>query len=253
MQKDIINLSEDLTPKETARLILDLYHRMILHHGIWYTEVRHQLGREKALELLKTEWQKSFDIQLKRIGKIFGFDLIDGIPAPLLDLPKETLHELLKAISLNWLANDGVWFQAVEFSEGMTDAKRCNDSCWAQFSPIEASFIKNLLDLPDNSGLEGLKKALQYRLYATINTQSIVDEGPNSFVFQMNECRVQSARKRKGLEDYPCKSAGVVEYPYFARTIDKRIVTECVGCPPDPHPDEWFCAWRFKILDEQTP
>ncbi|MCG2755318.1 MAG: DUF6125 family protein [Desulfobacteraceae bacterium] len=23
--------------------------------------------------------------------------------------------------------------------------------------------------------------------------------------------------------------------------------TECIGCPPDAHPDDWYCAWRFKI------
>ena len=123
--------------------------------------------------------------------------------------------------------------------------KRCNDSCWAQFSPFEAASIKNFLNLGEQPGLEGLKRALGFRVYGTINVQSIVEVDDNSFIFQMNDCRVQSARKRKGLADYPCKSAGLVEYTYFARAIDKRITTECVGCPPDEHPEEWFCAWKF--------
>lgn len=38
-----------------------------------------------------------------------------------------------------------------------------------------------------------------------------------------------------------------LEYEYFARAIDKRIETECIGCPPDVHPEEWFCAWRFRF------
>jgi hypothetical protein len=63
----------------------------------------------------------------------------------------------------------------------------------------------------------------------------------------MNKCRVQFARNRKGLEDYPCKSGGTIEYTTFAQTIDPRIKTECIGCPPDPHPPEWFCAWRFRV------
>jgi hypothetical protein len=66
----------------------------------------------------------------------------------------------------------------------------------------------------------------------------------------MNECRVQAARKRKGLPDYPCKSAGLVEYPYFATAIDDRIFTECIGCPPDEHPEEWWCAWKFMLQQE---
>ena len=104
-----------------------------------------------------------------------------------------------------------------------------------------------MLGMPEQAGLEGLKKALQFRLYAFINKQSFGEETPNSFVFRMNECRVQMARKRKGLEDYPCKSGGMVEYTTFARAIDSRIKTECISCPPDPHPEEYFCAWRFYI------
>jgi len=55
------------------------------------------------------------------------------------------------------------------------------------------------------------------------------------------------ARKRKGLEDYPCKSGGLIEYTTFAATIDKRIKTRVIGCPPDKHPVEWFCGWHFYI------
>jgi hypothetical protein len=49
------------------------------------------------------------------------------------------------------------------------------------------------------------------------------------------------------IPDYPCKSAGLVEYRAFAETIDSRIRTGCIACPPDAHPEEWFCAWRFTL------
>jgi len=244
---DKIESVKDLNHEETARLILDMFHRIVIHHALWFTEVRHQMGMEKALEMLKTAYGNSYNVQMNKLSKTLGFEMKDGIPAPMLNMSKESLHDLLNTVAVNWLANDGLWFQAVEFTQGMVDAKRCNDSCWAHFSPYEAYAIKNFLKMPENPGLEGLKKALNFRLYATVNVQSVVDEGPDCFVFQMNECRVQSARKRKGLDDYPCKSAGLVEYPYFATAIDKRIKTECVGCPPDKHPDDWFCAWRFRI------
>jgi hypothetical protein len=167
----------------------------------------------------------------------------------LLNLDGDAMDRLMAAVGKNWLVNDGVWFQAVEFEHGMNDAKRCNDSCWAKFSPYEAHAIKNFLNLGHAPGLVGLKKALNFRMYSLINTQSIVDEGPKSFVFQMNKCRVQTARAKKKLDDYPCKSAGLVEYAYFARAIDSRIKTQCIGCPPDDHPDDWFCAWRFSLSE----
>lgn len=248
MPTDIKNVSE-LDQRETAGYVLDLFHRLIIHHALWYSEVHHQLGHEKASRILSKAAKTSINIQLKHLAKLFEFDLVDGIPEPLLEMDEARLHELRQRIAKNWLVNDGVWFQTIEKSEGMNDAKRCNDSCWARFSPFEAETIKEQLQLGEQSGLAGLQQALALRLYANINTQSICEETPESFVFQMNECRVQSARKRKGMADYPCKSAGLVEYTYFARSIDSRISTECIGCPPDEHPEDWYCAWRFVLND----
>lgn len=237
------NIDQDHKP----RLIIDMLTRSVLHYGLWFTEVRHQMGTKKALEVLEKATENLVAIGLKRFSDVLDFDMIDGLPKALVEMAPQKMDDLIAACAKNWLVNDGVWFQAVESDRGMNDAKRCNDSCWAKFSPCEAFAIKKFLDMEAEPGLEGLKKALNFRMYSFINTQSIVDEGPKSFVFRMNECRVQSARKRKNLDDYPCKSAGLVEYEYFARTIDKRITTECIGCPPDDHPDEWFCAWRFRL------
>ncbi len=232
-----------------AKLIIDFFHRIMMHHAIWFSEVQHQFGKEKALEALENAYKMSYDIQMKRLSKVLEFELSDNdnIPKPLLDMSDDKLDALRENLSINWLANDGVWFLTIENMYGMFDAKRCNDSSWAHFSPFEAWSVSKYLNLPKNPGLEGLKKALKYRLYAFINKQEIAEETENSFVFRILDCRVQSARKRKGLEDYPCKSAGIVEYRSFAETIDKRIKTECVTCPPDEHGEDVFCAWKFYI------
>lgn len=241
----------ELDRQQTAAYIVDLYHRTIVHHTLWYTEVRHQMGEEKALKMLSSAARKSAQIQMKHLSSLLGFEMEGAIPGPLLELAPEKLDELRTRMAKNWLVNDGVWFQTIEFSEGMNEAKRCNDSCWAKFSPFEAASIKELLGLGEQPGLDGLKRALGFRVYANINKQSIREETGQSFVFCMDDCRVQSARKRKGLDDYPCKSAGLVEYSYFARAVDSRISTECIGCPPDPHPDEWYCSWRFSINEQK--
>ncbi|MEI8204134.1 MAG: DUF6125 family protein [Bacteroidota bacterium] len=242
-----MKLQNQLNKEENARLIIDYFHRIMMHHALWFAEVQHQMGKEKAMLIMNEVYKISYDIQMKRLGKILGFEMVEGVPAPMLNMTEEAILDLREGVAINWLANDGVWFQAIESKYGMNDAKRCNDSCWAQFSPFEAWSIKRMLQLPDDCGLEGLKQALQYRLYASVNIQSIHNETPDSFMFRMDDCRVQAARKRKGMEFYPCKSAGVVEYSSFAETIDPRIKTECVACPPDGLEREWFCGWRFYI------
>ena len=192
-------------------------------------------------------WAASLGNQMDRLGKTLGFAVDNGVPGALAALPREALVDLVEKLSINWLANDGIWFQAVERRFGMGEAKRSNDTCWTRFSPFEAMRIKRLLGLPERGGIPALKQALALRMYAFINEQSIEEQGDHCIIFYMNQCRVQAARQRKGLADYPCKSAGMVEYPTFARAIDPRIRTECVGCPPDPHPQGWFCAWKFTL------
>ncbi|RLB80312.1 MAG: hypothetical protein DRH17_12245, partial [Deltaproteobacteria bacterium] len=155
------------------------------------------------------------------------------------ELSREKLLALLKNFAKNWLAHDGLWFQAVEQVHGLEHAIDLDAKAWRRFSPIEARRIKDFLGLPERGGLEALKTALEYRLYAVLNRQrSELKHG--HLCFYMNDCRVQSARKRRGLPDFPCKQVGLVEYSTFATEIDPRIKTQCITCPPDKHPDEYY-------------
>lgn len=246
-QEPAIKSFEELTAEELIPWVMDGLRRTLVHYGCWFREVEYQLGMTKAMDVEAEAGDAAFSIILKRLSKVLGFEMDGDVPKALKNLDKAKLLELMDAVGTNWLANDGVWFQAVEKRFGMDAAKRCNDTCWTRFSPYEALRIKKLLGLPPLPGLPGLKAALGYRLYARINRQTIEDVDEESFIFRMVDCRVQGARKRKGLPDYPCKSAGLVEYPYFAEAIDPRIRTECVGCPPDAHPDSWWCAWKFSL------
>lgn len=243
--------AQDVQELETEALVdfvVDIFHRTMIHYGLWLREAEHNLGLANALELEDQVFKASLANQMKRLGKILGFAVDEaGVPLALKGLGRDKLMDLATGQSINWLASDGLWFQAVESRFGMNDAKRINDTCWVRYSPYEAGRIKRLLGLAEQPGLEGLKAALAFRTYGLVNRQSIVEEGPDSFVFRMNECRVQAARKRQGLPDYPCLSVGSVEYPAFARSIDARIQTECVGCPPGEHPENWYCAWRFSL------
>lgn len=209
-----------------------------------------------------------------RILKVKGIDMIDG--TPVIDIkpytprdskinirmgwleekfrPEEKFSTEQKSLLLQdsaklWLAHDGLWFLNVEKRFGIEEAIEIDRATWKEFTVIEAKRIMERLSLPEKGGLSALKTALKFRLYAYINKQEIIEENEKSFIFRMNSCRVQEARKRKGLPDFPCKSVGIVEYSYFAKAIDDGIETECVYCPPDNHPEDSWCAWRFKIKD----
>lgn len=224
--------------------VVEIVRQTAAHYGLWLAEAVHQVGLEQALDAEREAGDRLTRIVERKLAKALGrdTDLLAG-------LDDETLAALENALGTSWLAADGVWFQAIERRFGMFDAKRVNDSCWARFAPYEAARAMAALGIEPGGGLDALKRCLAARMVASLNEWAVVDETPQSFVFRITDCRVQTARKRKGLDDYPCKSGGLVEYRGLASTVDPRITTECVGCPPDPHPAEWVCAWRFTLED----
>jgi hypothetical protein len=163
------------------------------------------------------------------------------------DLSKEELVRIIDDGAKNWLAHDGLWFQAVERAHGMEAAIAADRAAWEQFTAIEARRIMERLGLAPGGGIPALLECLGHRLYARLNVQEVSEVTPERAVFAMRDCRVQSARRRKGLPDFPCKAVGLVEYAGFARTVDPRIRTRCIACPPDPHGDDRWCAWEFTL------
>ncbi|PLX92661.1 MAG: hypothetical protein C0619_05515 [Desulfuromonas sp.] len=164
-------------------------------------------------------------------------------------LSKEQLIEIIIDDAKNWLAHDGLWFQAVEAGHGMDAAIDADRAAWEKFTVIEAKRIMARLGIEPGGGIPALVECVKHRLYARLNLQECLEMSDKRVVFRMVDCRVQSARKRKGLPDFPCKSVGIVEYSEFARTVDPRIRTNCLACPPDEHPDEFWCAWEFTLED----
>jgi len=158
--------------------------------------------------------------------------------------------DLLRALEMfakNWLAHDGCWFLAAEERFDMEIAIDLDARSWKRFASAEAHRIMTTFNIPAGGGLETLERALSLRLYAVINTQRTEwSDDRKRLRFFMDVCRVQEARRRKGLADFPCKSVGVIEFETFAATIDPRIRTNCLHCPPDAAPGQ-YCGWEFTI------
>ena len=138
-------------------------------------------------------------------------------------MERSELIQLIEIYSKNWLAMDGVWFQSVERKFGMAE-------------------------LSSRPGIDGLKRALQLRLYANINEDEIIVDG-NTLIYRTLDRRVQNARKRKGMEFHPCKAVGIIEYTGFAKTIDDRFECEALSCYPEITDETCNCSWKFILKD----
>lgn len=161
-------------------------------------------------------------------------------------LSREQLIALLLDDSKNVIAMDGVWFQAIEKEQGMNSAMHFDEEAWKVYTRSEARRIKKFLALEEHCGLEGLAKALQYRMVERPNLSETIIDG-NKLIYKIKVCRVQEARARKGMPFHPCKSAAIYEYSGFAEVIDDRIKCRCLSCYPDVTDTSCSCSWEFWI------
>jgi len=165
------------------------------------------------------------------------------------NLTREELQDLVKIYARNIYALDGVWFQSIEQQEGMDKAMEHDRNAWRRFTVTEARRIKSFLQLPERSGLEGLKRALSIRFSALANPVVEFTHEGDSLIYRVVDCRVQTARKGKGMPFHPCKSVGYIEHADFAKTIDDRIECTKISCFPDVTDPSCACSWKF-ILKE---
>jgi Family of unknown function (DUF6125) len=165
------------------------------------------------------------------------------------EMSREDLLRALEMFAKNWLAHDGCWFLAAEERLGMDTAIELDARSWERFAEAEARRIMATFAIPRAGGLAALEKALGLRMYSLVNAQHTewVQEG-RRLRFFMDVCRVQETRRRKGLSDFPCRDVGLVEFSTFAKTIDPRIRTACLHCPPDA-PEGAYCAWEFGLAE----
>ncbi len=235
----------DLNREDLIRLVGIFGGKMLVHYGIWFANTARDLSGDVAADAESEVLERYGPSALKRLAPHFGIQLEEDAPQILLNKSREELILLLQDMARTWLASDGIWFQALEGHFGMREAKTVNDACWSLFAPLEARKLRNFLGIDAGDSLKTLEKVLGFRLYSSINAHESYRESENSLVWKMLECRVQMTRRQKGLEDYPCKSAGIAEYSSFARGVDPAIKTECIICPPETAPTGEFCAWRF--------
>jgi len=159
-------------------------------------------------------------------------------------IPVEKLVELCSKTSYTL---DGLWFTLVESKFGLDVALEIDVEVWRRLCLIQAKRIQKYFPLDKGSSIRNLVKVVELDPLLAVYKPKTVQLSDNHAVLRLTDCPPQKARIRDGRGEFPCKPVGVALFTSYAEVIDPRVKVSCLACPPDAHPEEFWCEWQFDI------
>jgi len=167
--------------------------------------------------------------------------------SPFKDWDREELVTFADFLLHNYRVMDAFWFLNLERELGLDSACHFNECVWGKVGALATRDIIRRFGITDR-GLSGFRQVLaRYPWNLIVGYQ--LEELDHELLLRVPLCPAQEGRLAHGADEYPCRAMHEAEFKGMISELDPAIRVECLFAPPDPHPAECFCAWRFTVSD----
>jgi len=156
------------------------------------------------------------------------------------------LKDLVGSLLWQLRLTDAFWFINTEKRFGLPAAEELNTEVWAKVGKLAARDIKKRFRIKE-TGINGFLKAFDLFCWTMMVDYRAERISHEQLLLSVASCPAQEGRRKHGLDEYRCKDMHHREFSGFAREMDPRIMVECIFAPPDPHPEDMHCKWRFTL------
>jgi hypothetical protein len=139
---------------------------------------------------------------------------------------------------------DGLYFLGIEKEFGTQTASKIDEECWRTMGTLEARQFKEILHTKEWS-IPKIMEALELTSWALDQMDKKVQVQKDQALFRVVTCNTQLTRIRKGLTEFPCKPVREGYLKSFVQELDPNVTVACNFCPPEAHPENAWCEWRF--------